>query len=122
MTTTDHLGPLEKSVMDVLWREREATVRTVWQELLTDRQIAYTTVMTIMSRLSAKGLLARKKHGKTYIYMLQASKEETLRSIVQKTLGYLIDRFGDEAVATFIDEADRLSQLTPKSSKAKKKS
>lgn len=114
MIQTDHLGPLEKLVMDILWKEREATVRMVWQTLLKDRPIAYTTVMTIMSRLSAKGLLNRQKHGKTYWYTLQASKEETLRSIIQRTMSYLVDRFGDEAVATFIDEADRLAHHSSK--------
>jgi predicted transcriptional regulator len=121
MTPTDHLGPLEKVVMDVLWREREATVRTVWQELSKERPIAYTTVMTIMSRLTVKGLLDRKKKGKTYVYVSQASKEETLRSIVQKTIHYLVDRFGDEAVATFVDEADRLSHQMSTTAKKKTK-
>lgn len=114
MSEVETLGPLEKVIMDVMWQDRQATVRTVWQKIAANRQIAYTTVMTIMSRLSEKKLLVREKTGKTFVYTLKTSKEETLRSIIQKTMSHFIDRFGDEAVATFIDEADRLAQKTKK--------
>jgi predicted transcriptional regulator len=117
MSELETLGPLEKDVMDIMWHDRQATVRAVWQQLAAQRKIAYTTVMTIMSRLAEKKLLVREKHGKTFTYSLQASKEETLRTIIQKTMSYLVDRFGEEAVATFIDEADRLAQRSPQQKK-----
>src|SRR5439155_924565 len=53
------LGPLEAEVMDRLWKRRSATVRDIVEDLGRSRQLAYTTVMTIMTRLHAKGLLAR---------------------------------------------------------------
>jgi predicted transcriptional regulator len=117
MSEVETLGPLEKVIMDIMWQDRQATVRSVWQKLAAHRQIAYTTVMTIMSRLSEKNLLLREKNGKTFVYTLKNTKEETLRSIIQKTMRHFIDRFGDEAVATFIDEADRLAQKTQQQKK-----
>ncbi|HEX6062217.1 MAG TPA: BlaI/MecI/CopY family transcriptional regulator, partial [Candidatus Limnocylindria bacterium] len=53
------LGPLETAVMDRLWKRRQATVRDVVDDLAKSRSLAYTTVMTIMTRLHAKGLLVR---------------------------------------------------------------
>jgi predicted transcriptional regulator len=114
MSELETLGPLEKDVMDIMWQDRQATVRTVWKKLAAERKIAYTTVMTIMSRLAEKRLLKREKFGKSFTYTLQSTKEETLRSMVQKTMKYLVERFGEEAVATFIDEADRLQSSQKK--------
>ena len=56
------LGPLEAEVMAVLWRaNRPLPVRDVAAELNAGRDtpLAYTTVMTVMSRLAGKGILAR---------------------------------------------------------------
>lgn len=110
MGELETLGPLEKQVMELMWVDRESTVRGIWEKLAADRQIAYTTIMTIMTRLTEKRLLKRAKNGKTYVYTLHATKEETLRSMVQKTMRYLVDRFGEDAVAAFIDEADRFAK------------
>lgn len=110
MGELETLGPLEKQVMELMWIHRESTVRGIWEKLAAERQIAYTTIMTIMTRLTEKRLLKRNKSGKTYIYTLHATKEETLRSMIQKTMHYLVDRFGDDAVAAFIDEADRFAK------------
>src|SRR3989454_503838 len=62
------LGPLEAEVMDRLWKRRSATVRDIVVELARTRELAYTTVMTIMVRLHEKGLLERVRDGKTYVY------------------------------------------------------
>ena len=51
------LGPLEAEVMDRLWKRRSATVRDIVEDLARSRELAYTTVMTIMVRLQVKGLL-----------------------------------------------------------------
>ena len=114
MSELETLGPLEKVIMDIMWKDRQATVRCVWKKLSVERKIAYTTVMTIMSRLAEKRILKREKAGKSFVYTLQATKEETLRTMIQKTMHYLVDRFGEEAVATFVDEADRLQHARKK--------
>src|SRR5438552_15059421 len=62
------LGPLETAVMERLWKRRQATVRDVVDDLAKERSLAYTTVMTIMTRLHAKGLLLRERDGKHKVY------------------------------------------------------
>lgn len=109
MNAIDSLGPLEKDVLNLIWNEKCQTVREVVKKLQEERKIAYTTVMTIMSRLVEKELLERKKQGKTYLYFPTTTKQQTLKTVISQTISMFVDKFGDEALATFIDEADRLS-------------
>lgn len=70
-------GDLEAVVMDVLWsRTQPSTVRSVHDELITQRQIAYTTVMSTMDNLFRKGWLLRDKVGLAYQYRPLMSREE----------------------------------------------
>ncbi|HLR99752.1 BlaI/MecI/CopY family transcriptional regulator [Mycolicibacillus parakoreensis] len=70
-------GDLETVVMDILWSRTEpCTVRSVHEELLGRRQIAYTTVMSTMDNLFRKGWLLRDKVGLAYRYRPTMSREE----------------------------------------------
>jgi len=79
-----HLGPLEADVMRVVWEKGEVQVEDVHQALLRDRQIAYTTVMTVMTRLANKGLLTRQKQGRAYLYRAACQREEMAQSTLQE--------------------------------------
>jgi len=68
------LGPLEISVMEVVWRSGTGNVREVVEKL--DRDLAYTTVMTTMDRLYKKGLLDRIKCERAFVYSPRISKQE----------------------------------------------
>src|SRR5688572_8069575 len=76
------LGPLETDVMEAVWARGDATVRDVHATLARRRDIAYTTVMTTMSRLAAKGLLERDSSGLAHRYRPAVSREEYARSTV----------------------------------------
>ena len=67
------LGPLELSVMEVMWLTGTCNVRDVVRNL--DRDLAYTTVMTTMDRLYKKGLLDRTKCERAFLYSARVSKE-----------------------------------------------
>jgi predicted transcriptional regulator len=83
-TTTDFaLGPLEAEVMRLVWEMGEVQVEEVHSVLQRDREIAYTTVMTVMARLAAKGLLHRRKQGRAYLYRAAREREEVAGSTVQ---------------------------------------
>ena len=71
------LGDLERAVMDVLWKECAGTGLTVREVLgrLTDRALAYTTVMTVLSRLETKGITHREKDGRSWRYRPAATRE-----------------------------------------------
>ena len=62
------LGDLEAEVMKVVWKKEQSTVRDVYEQLRLEKNLAYTTVMTIMSRLADKGLSTKAAQGNAYIY------------------------------------------------------
>lgn len=103
-----HLGPLEQEIMDIVWAGKGMTVREVLTCLERRRKIAYTTVMTIMNRLTDKGLLKQELNGKCYIYSAKTSQTKTLKTLVHQTVENFIDQFGEQAVAAFMDEVDQL--------------
>jgi len=63
---TQVLGPLELTVMEIIWAHGENNVRDVVDKL--HRPLAYTTVMTTLDRLFKKGLLDRRKSERAFIY------------------------------------------------------
>jgi predicted transcriptional regulator len=68
------LGPLEITLMEILWAGGEGNVRDVIDRL--GRPLAYTTVMTTLDRLYKKGLLARRKSERAFIYSAALTREE----------------------------------------------
>src|SRR5215212_11643846 len=88
------LGDLEADVMEAIWACGRATVHDVHERLAAaDREVAYTTVMTVMSRLADKGLLKKRKEGAAYMYIPAASKEEFTRRTVGMVVSELLDEF-----------------------------
>ncbi|WP_421773703.1 BlaI/MecI/CopY family transcriptional regulator [Gracilimonas sp.] len=79
------LTPLGESEMEILhhvWEMGEATVAQVQEEILKERKVAYTTVMTIMKNLNDKGYLKYRKDGVTYVYSARKKPEEVQSSLV----------------------------------------
>jgi predicted transcriptional regulator len=98
------LGDLETDVMEAIWARGRATVHDVHQRLdAADRELAYTTVMTVMSRLADKGLLEKRKEGAAYLYIPALSKEEFTRRTVGTVLSELLDDFTAPAMSQFVD-------------------
>lgn len=95
------LGPLEAEVIEVVWRQGEATVREVHREFLNRRDIAYTTVLTVLRNLTRKGLLSRRREGRAYVYAATVSKEEFTRARVAHIVDLLLEEFREPALARF---------------------
>lgn len=74
------LGTLEAPVMEYIWRTGSATVRDAAVHLKPTRPVAYNTVLTVMTRLTEKGLLARELEGKTYHYRAARSRAHSAAS------------------------------------------
>ena len=106
------LGPLEQDVMDVVWRMRDVTVRDVHVELATRREIAYTTVMTTMSRLARKGILQRDTADLAHRYRPVVSRDQYARGAVGDVLTWLLERYPEPAVAYLADVVDELDDVT----------
>ncbi len=106
------LGPLEQDVMDVVWRLGDTTVREVHGELAATRSIAYTTVMTTMTRLASKGLLARDTAGLAHRYRPAVSRDHYARDTVEDVLSWLLDRYPEPAAAYLADVVDDVDDVT----------
>lgn len=105
-----YLGELQAEVMEVFWRRSDATVREVVTELNTRHELAYTTVLTLVSRLWSRGLLAREPDGRGFRYRAAKSREEFLGELSDQLIDRLLADFGEIAVARL---GERLEGLDP---------
>jgi len=103
------LSELEQEVMDIIWELGTGTVRDVLTKLSQEKQLAYTTVMTIMGRLVDKGVLSRKMEGDSYIYRPRISKENYVAKSVHNIFSAAVSSLGQEAVTHFIKEIQKLN-------------
>ena len=112
------LHELETEVMDAVWAGgEETTVRRVMDELnaRSSPDRAYTTFMTVMARLDDKGLLKRRREGKTDIYRPVMSREDYLAARADAEVSALVDQFGDVALTHF---ARQMASLDPERRRA----
>jgi predicted transcriptional regulator len=81
------LGDLESRVMEQLWQAgRPQSVREVHAVLAGERDIAYTTVMTVLDRLAKKGLATREQDGRAYRYAAAQTREELVAEVMHTAL------------------------------------
>jgi predicted transcriptional regulator len=106
------LHELEAEVMEELWRSGEAPVRAVMEALnrRTSKKRAYTTYMTIMARLHRKGLLLRRREGKTDFYAPILDREAYMAQRAKLQVQELVEQYGDVALSNF---AEQMAGLDP---------
>jgi BlaI family transcriptional regulator, penicillinase repressor len=106
------LHELEAEVMEAIWDQGEASVRAVMDALnaRTKKPRAYTTYMTILARLDSKGLLTRRREGKTDFYSPVYSREEYADLRAQAGVDSLVEQYGEVALGHF---ARQMAQLDP---------
>jgi predicted transcriptional regulator len=99
-------GELEAVIMDRVWNHDEptTTVREVFDDLATERDIAYTTVMSTMDNLHRKGWLARDRDGKAYRYWPTLTREEHSANLMREALQG--GGRADLVLAHFVDRID----------------
>lgn len=111
------LGELESEIMEAVWRSGETTVRDVHAQLSRKRELAYTTVMTVMSRLAEKGLLRKRKgEGAALLYEATAGREEFTRLAVGNVLKGLLTDLSAPTMSQFVemvgeDSDEKLDEL-----------
>jgi predicted transcriptional regulator len=124
------LGELETEIMRRLWRRASpTTVRELVDELQEDRQIAYTTVMTVLDNLHKKGWLRRELDGRAYRYEPVSSGEQYSAELMRGALdtspdhvaafAHFLRQLGPEEVKALEDayRGETGRRLTPKSRK-----
>lgn len=115
MVKLTRLGDLERAVMDHLWSVLEPqTVRQVHEALTTRRELAYTTVMTVLQRLTKKNLVSQLRHDRAHRYAPIHGRDELVAGLMVDALDQAED-FGSRQAALVhfvervgVDEADAL--------------
>ncbi len=102
----------ELSIMKVIWRFGSATVREVYEALRENRRVAYTTVMTMMNILEAKGYLKKEKEkdDRAFRYRPARAEQATISSMVSE----FVDRVFDGASRPLLLHLVKSGKLTEK--------
>ncbi|BBY60771.1 BlaI/MecI/CopY family transcriptional regulator [Mycolicibacterium sarraceniae] len=115
MVKLTRLGELERAVMDHLWAAGEPlTVRQVHETLCTERDLAYTTVMTVLQRLARKNLVSQIRDDRAHQYAPVHGRDELVAGLMVDALDQASDSGGRQAALVHfvervgVDEADAL--------------
>jgi predicted transcriptional regulator len=84
------IGSLEAAILAVVWQHDTVTVREVYETLRERRQIAYTTVMTVMNNLVKKHLLEQDKRSVAYVYKPAIPGREVARTVLFSVVDHLL--------------------------------
>ena len=98
MAKLTRLGELERSVMDHLWSAGEPqTVRQVHEALAAQRDLAYTTIMTVLQRLAKKNLVVQHRDDRAHRYAPTHGRDELVAGLMVDALDQAADSGGREA-------------------------
>lgn len=103
---SENLTETEQSIMEVLWRDGEASVREIADELAKTKPCAYTTVQTMCKILADKGYASFHKKGRAFVYTANITQKDAQQSALKS----LLNRFfgGSSTVLTqyLMEESD----------------
>lgn len=103
MRPTPHLTPAEFELMEILWAMGEGSVQEVLDRRPPRRNLAYTTVMTVLDKMRKKGILNRRKRGKAFLYSPVPSRDQALASVVE----HLIENYFHGSRSEFLEYMTR---------------
>jgi BlaI family transcriptional regulator, penicillinase repressor len=105
----------ELEIMKIVWSRESSTVRDVYEELLTRRKIAYTTVMTMMGTLEQKGHLRKSEQGRAYVYVAVEPQTKVVGNMVQEFVKRVFNGSSRpllvHLVETLDGDADQLEEI-----------
>ena len=106
----NRLTDSEWTVMDAIWDRGSATAREVLEDVQGGTGWAYTTVKTMLARLTEKGIVAERKRGNTSVYEAVLSRQNARRSALHS----LLDRAFDGTIGTLMQHMVRDEKLSKK--------
>ena len=112
---TATLTNAEHRIMEVIWARGSATVADVVEAL--EGKDAYTTILTLMRILTAKGYLSTRKEGRAHVFTPKVDRNTAARKAVRQLLSKFFAGSASELVLTFLRE----EELTPEELDALKK-
>jgi BlaI family penicillinase repressor len=104
------LTPQELAIMKIVWRLEEATVRDVYEAMLETRQVAYTTVMTMMRILEDKGYLKKTMVERAHVYRPSKPRQQVVGAMVRD----FVERVFDGAPQSLLVHLAKDNKLTDK--------
>ncbi|HWK25941.1 MAG TPA: BlaI/MecI/CopY family transcriptional regulator [Solirubrobacter sp.] len=118
-------GETQAQLMAALWRLGAGTVEQVREELPSRYQGAYTTVQTLLNRLTERGLLERTREGRGYVYRPKLTEAEYLSGSIRRTLAGASNSARQAALANIIgglrpDELTELEELAREAREARR--
>ena len=106
-----YLGELQTEVMGIFWSRKSATVREA-VELLNERRrrnkLAYTTVLTLVTRLWQRRMLEREPEGRGFRYHAAKTRDDVIGELSEQLIDRLFEDFGEIAVARLGERLDEL--------------
>ena len=105
---TEHLTPLELEIMHVLWETGPANVQSVQQHL--ERELAYTTVQTMLNILHRKGKVKRTLKDRAYFYRPAVSRSQ----VVGQHMNDIVDRLFGGSAESLVMSLVETRHLTPR--------
>jgi predicted transcriptional regulator len=108
------LTPQELAIMKVVWTLETATVRDVYERLRARRDIAYTTVLTMMKILEQKGYVKKERVERAFVYRAARPRQQVLGGMVRE----FIDRVFDGASRPMLLHLVKQTKLSDKERKA----
>lgn len=103
------LTPLELEIMKLVWERQAATVRDVYEALLERRRIAYTTVMTMMNILQAKGYLKKRRKERAFVYRPARPKDQVIGGMIREFVDRVFNGSAERLVVHLVEDR-RLSE------------
>ena len=100
------LGETEMEVLHHVWDLGEATVKQVRKRILERREVAYTTIMTVMKNLAEKGYLKYRKEGVTYVYSPAQEPDSVRSNLVKELIKKVFKGSPKELVQTLVESED----------------
>jgi len=113
-TPTPTLTPQELAIMKVVWTLESATVREIYEQLRERRDVAYTTVLTMMKILEQKGYVKKTQADRAFVYRPTKPRQQVLGGMVRE----FIDRVFDGASRPMLLHLVKDTKLTDKQRKA----
>ncbi len=92
--------------MKAVWARGSATVREVHEDLLAQRKVAYTTVMTMMNVLERKGHLRKRTGGRSFLYRPTRSRQQVVGSMVREFVKRVFGGSAQPLLVHLVDEHD----------------
>lgn len=113
MSESHQLSDLQLGLLRILWDRSEATALDVHAALVEqNRELAPTTVSTMLSRLEKKGLITHRTEGRQYIYRSLVSEPEVRRSMLARLTDYFFNGDVTALVSHLVDRQDSMSTDT----------